>query len=384
MKPRRFVKLSKVRASKQKWLWTGRIPLGALTDLSGDPAQAKSRIVWDLAARLSSGRPMPGEHSPHPPAGVVLVQTEDDVGATVMPTLREMGADLERILAHDPSRSRGNPLTLPDEIEHVRVAVNQVQAKLVVVDNASSIFRCNFNDNRSVREVLRPLADLAATLQLAVVIVRHLRKASSKSTLHSGAGSIAWSATARSGLFATSDPTTSDQYKHLLVQTKSNLVGAKTIAYQTVKIANCVGIQWGSELAVTARDLDGGADVEHTKLADAVEVLYSILLNGPMSVSDIRYRAREAGVSFRTLERAKVVLGVRSERRRVSSTFSYWVWTLPNEESPLLAHLRTKHSPSETLSPARDRPLNQIAPRLIDSDLSGGAGGAAGQSLRDA
>ena len=56
---RKLIRLTEVEDKKTEWLWEGYLPLGAITDLSGDPAQAKSRIGYDLTARVSSGKAMP-------------------------------------------------------------------------------------------------------------------------------------------------------------------------------------------------------------------------------------------------------------------------------------------------------------------------------------
>jgi hypothetical protein len=52
------------------WLWPGRLALGKLAMLDGDPGLGKSLLTLDLCARLSTGRPLPdgsaGPGSPMP------------------------------------------------------------------------------------------------------------------------------------------------------------------------------------------------------------------------------------------------------------------------------------------------------------------------------
>lgn len=343
---RRLVRLTEVKEKTQEWVWAGRIPVGAITDLSGDPAQAKSRITYDLAARVTRGRPMPGEAAGRPPAGVVLLQAEDDAAATVRPTLQAMDADLGRVFVCDPAALAGKPLALPEDLKLVKDAAAAVKAKLVVVDPATGVFNCNPNSDRSVRDALRPMADFAADQKLAVVVVRHLHKGGGRNLLYQGAGSIAWVAAARCGLLATADPGSSDPHRHLLVQAKTNLTGAKTMAYRTVLVGGGqVGVEWLGEVALTARDLAGGADPEHSKLREAVEVLYLVLAKKEMGASDVQKKARESGVAFRTLERAKAVLGVVSERKQYSPHWWEWVWRLPDVDTPMLAQVKAKYPP---------------------------------------
>jgi putative DNA primase/helicase len=50
--------LSDVVEESVEWLWEGRIPLGKLTVIDGDPSTGKSTLTIDLAARVSTGRDM--------------------------------------------------------------------------------------------------------------------------------------------------------------------------------------------------------------------------------------------------------------------------------------------------------------------------------------
>jgi archaellum biogenesis ATPase FlaH len=51
--------LSDVEPETVHWLWGGRIPLGKLTVLDGDPGEGKSVLMLDIAARVSTGKGMP-------------------------------------------------------------------------------------------------------------------------------------------------------------------------------------------------------------------------------------------------------------------------------------------------------------------------------------
>ena len=53
------VRLNEVQSAPVKWLWPGRIPLGRISLLVGDPGTGKSLVALDIAARVSSGTPWP-------------------------------------------------------------------------------------------------------------------------------------------------------------------------------------------------------------------------------------------------------------------------------------------------------------------------------------
>ena len=57
----RSIVLSDVTETHLQWLWQGRIPLGTITLLDGDPGLGKSLLLLDLIAPTTTGWPMPDE-----------------------------------------------------------------------------------------------------------------------------------------------------------------------------------------------------------------------------------------------------------------------------------------------------------------------------------
>jgi hypothetical protein len=79
-----------------QWLWPGRIPLGRLTLLAGDPGVGKSQAVLDMAARVSRGAAWPDKvPATCKPANVIVFSMEDDLRETVAPRLIAAGASAE-------------------------------------------------------------------------------------------------------------------------------------------------------------------------------------------------------------------------------------------------------------------------------------------------
>ena len=81
-------------------LWPGRLAVGKLVVLDGDPGAAKSTIALDLAASVSTGRPMPDElELDAEPRAVVLMSAADGLADTIPPRLDVAGADVSRVRA---------------------------------------------------------------------------------------------------------------------------------------------------------------------------------------------------------------------------------------------------------------------------------------------
>ena len=70
------VLVSEVEREHVEWLWHGRLALGKLTVIDGDPGLGKSALYCDMAAYITTGRTWPDGASCLA-GGVVIVTTED-------------------------------------------------------------------------------------------------------------------------------------------------------------------------------------------------------------------------------------------------------------------------------------------------------------------
>src|SRR5919107_5572070 len=112
--------LSEVEPEQVEWLWPGRLPLGKLSVLDGDPGLGKSVLTLDLAVRVSAGLELP-DGGRCEPAGVVLLSAEDGLADTIRPRLDAAGADTERIVAlstvAEGSRGGERTLSIPRDLD---------------------------------------------------------------------------------------------------------------------------------------------------------------------------------------------------------------------------------------------------------------------------
>ncbi len=69
------------------WLWPGRLALGKLAILDGDPGLGKSLMALDLCARLSTGRPFPDDRPGSGPTNALVLSAEDNPADTITPRL---------------------------------------------------------------------------------------------------------------------------------------------------------------------------------------------------------------------------------------------------------------------------------------------------------
>lgn len=331
----RLVRIADVTRERVEWCWLHRMPYGKLTVVEGDPGLGKSTLLLDVAARLTTGRPMPGTDLEHEPAGVVILTAEDGLGDTVRPRLEAAGADLTRVAAltavMEGSVER-MPL-LPEDLAHVEQAAMDMRAALVFVDPLMAYLSADVNSHRDqdVRRALAPAAAMAERTGAAVVVIRHLNKSSGASALYRGGGSIGITGAARSVLLVAPDP--EDEERCILAVSKSNLAPIPpALAYQLVSdpAFDCARVDWHGPTDHRAADLLSAPQTDETRgaMAEAADFLRDLLGSGPMTAADAERERRQAGISEATLRRARQALGVVSEREGGIGSAGRWVWRL--------------------------------------------------------
>src|SRR5829696_8774063 len=372
--------LSEVEPERVEWLWPGRLPLGKLAVLDGDPGLGKSAMSLDVAARVSAGLELPDGQQCEP-AGVVLLSAEDGLADTIRPRLDAAGADTQRVLALStvPDGKTERSLSIPEDLPAVERAIRRVGASLVVVDPIMAFLSGNTNSHKDqdVRRALAPLAKLAERTGAAILIVRHLNKASGGNTLYRGGGSIGIIGAARSGMVVAEDP--EDAERRILAQNKQNLCKPAASLVFTLETApnGAARVVWCGQSELNASQILRAPPDEEEKsaLSEAKEFLLSELRGGPMAARQVKKNAEEADISERTLKRAKAALGVISTKEADGS----WTWSLPAKGA------KGDHAPTDgplgTLGLLdRDGPLEDERSLYLSEEGQGGQGGQGGQA----
>lgn len=337
-----LVRLEDVIPEQVKWLWQGRIPYGKLTVLDGDPGLGKSTMLLDIAARLTTGTPMPGDKVRPEKASVLLLSAEDGLGDTVRPRLEAAGADLSLVRARLIVRDiKGDRLPeLGSDLATLELDIESIGARLVVIDPLMAYLgeSANSNNDQDIRRTLAPVAALAERTGAAIVIIRHLNKASGGNAIYRGGGSIGIIAAARSGLLVAKDTDDPTETRRILASTKCNLAPPPpSFAYRFMPAPNGVAcIQWEGETNHTATSLLAGPidQSEKPAIAEASRFLRDMLEDTSKGVTEIKREARQAGISDITLRRAKDILGVVARREGFGSS-GFWVWEFPDTDEHL-------------------------------------------------
>lgn len=314
-----LVRLCDVQPEEIRWLWPGRIALGKLTLLCGDPGLGKSFTTLDLAARVSCGGAWPDlPFVPSQTGSVVLLNAEDDLADTVRPRLDAAGADPSRIVAiqgvRHPTgdgRIQESGFDLTGDLPALEAAIRQTpDCRLVIIDPVTAYLgKTDSHKNAEVRAVLARLFELAARHKVAVLAVTHLNKANTLPAIYRAMGSLAFVAAARAAWAVVRDDQDETGRRRLFVPIKNNLGSDETgLAYQLEKVASTARVAWELEpVNVRADDALEGGSRKAVVRDDACQfVIDTITANGGDMLSDDLSLAAEAnGISERTLRRAK-------------------------------------------------------------------------------
>jgi putative DNA primase/helicase len=275
---------------------------------------------------------------------VLLLSAEDDLADTIRPRLEAAGANCERIVAvramvegsgeGSGEVGRARSLDLSRDLQRLgRELMAMPDCRLVVIDPLSAYLGSNIESvNSAVRQLLTPLAKLAAERRIAVVVVTHLRKRSG-AAIERAIGSVAFVATARAAWLVARDP--ENKERRLLVPMKNNLSEDRGgLAYTIVPRVEhrAPMVVWHPE--PVQLDADELAAV-HTKVqrqkkdrTEAMEWLQGYLLDGPQPASHVRQDAERQGIGYGTLRRAfQDLKGKASAMSRTPPRM--WMWELP-------------------------------------------------------
>ena len=327
-----------IQESHLEWLWPGRIPLGKLSVIAGDPGLGKSLVTIAIAAAVTSEAKWPDCHEYAPHGSVILLSGEDDDSDTVKPRLRAAGADLDNVhslsgvIKNDDGTRQG--LALDRNIDLLRDAIHRIpDCRLVVIDPiAAFLGSVDSHKNADVRGLLSMLAEIAQESRVAILYVSHLNKGTG-GPMARITGSGAFVAAARSAMIVGRDPEDAD--RRIIFMPKCNLSKeVEGVAYrvrESREDSKLPVVEWEQGFVSVDGDALLSAESAHDRstLDDAREWLSVELSSGPLMSKDLKLMARQAGHSWRTVERAKYELKIKAKRDGFSRK---WRWVLPEHE----------------------------------------------------
>lgn len=324
-KPRNlpFPCLSNIEPKKMSWIWGGRIPLGMLTLIAGDPGLGKSFLSIWICSRLSMGREFPDNAAPTFSGGTIYLAAEDSAAYAIRPRADANLADTTRIHILEDSS-----LDIAEDLERIRAKVDEDPTiKLLVIDPLNSFLgQADYFKDTSVRSVLAPLCRFIEEREIACVGIMHLNKKIDLGGIYRIGGSIAFAGVARSVLAVTQHP--EDEDRRLLRPLKMNY--AKRPAALSFRVDDDLRLSFDIDPVVIDHDetlspkvAEDGADNSF-----AVEWLRERLAGEGEELKSLIKAAADVGISRRTVFYCKKKIGIITHASGFGKDKTS-VWELP-------------------------------------------------------
>jgi putative DNA primase/helicase len=347
--------LSDVMPEKIDWVWRGRLAVGKLTILAGEPGLGKSQVTLYVASTVTCGAKWVGSDERARRGRVLMLSAEDGLADTVRPRFDAAGGESSMVSIIRATRSivpgghtRGTFNLSADlsllEQEIVRLG----DVKLVIIDPLSSyMMNIDSHRNTDVRSVLEPVGEMAERLKVAILATSHLSKGDGKA-INRIIGSIAFVAAARAVFTVVEDP--DNEGRRLFLSVKNNIAPSQAgLAFRLEQreiapeiVGSAVAWDENAIVELTADQVLSGAASQPSTKDDAVEFLRSVLAMSPMPVRDIEEQAVDAGLlgegkpisQSKPFRLARSELGIKPRRSGGLGGDGQWVWELPGSKMP--------------------------------------------------
>jgi hypothetical protein len=153
-----------------EWILEDILARGSLTALVAKPKVGKTTIAYELAVRVSQGRPYLGRATQR---GSVLIIGVEEHRREIKRRLRNLAADQpDAIYVH------AGPLTdSPDTLHALRDFIGRNGIALVIIDTLNAFWSVSEeNDAGAVTQAIKPVLELARETNAAVLLIHHARK----------------------------------------------------------------------------------------------------------------------------------------------------------------------------------------------------------------
>jgi AAA domain-containing protein len=306
--PRQYATLADVaRAVKEtRWLIRGWLPRGQVSVVFGHPEAGKTGLMIQAARQLLFGEPWPDGVPCEPIKRAVWVDTEAAQGELVT-RASLWGLPMDRVAMAAPPEDpmRECQIDSAADLRDLEYAVIDNQVELVVIDSLRGAHAQK--EDSQLNAVFHNLQLLARNTDAAVVLLHHARKPDPKDpfrflTLDDLRGTSTLGASVRVAWAVQRMKPESEGEPPSVVRCVKNSFDSKPgpISFTISDL----GFHWSEPPKLTTEEI--------TALQAAKDFLSKLLISGAVLSCEVQSKAKLAGISDKTLWRARRELGVRA------------------------------------------------------------------------
>jgi hypothetical protein len=304
-----------------------------------------------------------------------MLSAEDDAADTIRPRLDAAGANCSQInlltgISRFDLEANERFLATFNLARDLRALDEAIEltpdCRLVVIDPISAF--CGATDshkNADVRGLLAPLSEMAQRRQVAVVAVNHLNKSTvGGPAMYRTMGSLAYVAASRAAWAVVKDK--QDPKNRLFLPIKNNLAAdVAGLSYTVIERDGHPCLAWSPDPVAMSVDEAmevGQPDGRGRERKAAAAWLRTVLAGGPLTQKEIERQAKEAGLAWKTVSRAKKDLKVISHKEGFGADGG-WVWRLPAAKEANSSELAPfGEIPEKTAETPKEGQFPELAP----------------------
>ena len=300
--------------------------------ISSDPGEGKTWLALDLAARVSKGTVWPDDSKVGPPGQVFYISIEDKASDTIRPRIDSLGGDPSKITVLNPEFETFLNFADADGLSFLERQIKKLKnLRMIVIDPILDFSgKTNPNAAEQVRGFLAPLIKLAEKNNFALILIAHLNKSQTMSSLYRTGGSTGgWLGKCRAGFMIFRNQ--NDKSERIFAPLKTNL----SISDPDKWAFRIVEGRLLYSIVTEDLDIDDHLNPERrTEFKEsnlAVLWLKEKLKNGPVDSKKLHIMASEDGIPKTTLFRTSLKLNVIKKIGGFGENKES-IWSLPENE----------------------------------------------------
>jgi hypothetical protein len=299
-----------------RWAWSDWLPEGFLTMNVGEQETGKSILMLRIATCFLRGDPWPDGTPYTGEKGKVVWAEAEASQAMNLQRAKNWALPIENILHPLADPLEDIQLNAANHRRAIAALARRPDVRLIVVDSLSGGHREQEQSASGMIPTVKWLAELARDTGKHVILTHHLRKrgmldSNDHVTLDRVRGSSGITQMARMvWALDTPDPNLPEDRRLSVI--KSNLAPKP----------DPLGFRIGSDGLVFGDAPEPPR--QETQVDRAIELLQTILNDGPVASTVLKGEADGAAISWNTMKRAKAKLGVVAKRES-----NRWFWALP-------------------------------------------------------